>query len=115
MRRVVLFLTAGLLVLAASATARTGFPETIALPNGIQPEGISIGTGTTFYVGSIPTGAVYRGDLRTGEVGPPLVPGATGRAAIGVEYDRRLLFDAGGQTGKAFVYDARSGALVREV
>ena len=114
MRRVFLFVTFVLLVVVASATARTGFPETIALPNGFQPEGISIGKGVTFYVGSIPTGAVYRGNLRTGE-GAILVPGATGRAAIGVEYARGLLFVAGGPTGKAFVYDARSGALVREV
>ncbi len=102
MRRVFLFVTFVLLVVVASATARTGFPETIALPNGFQPEGISIGKGTTFYVGSIPTGAVYRGNLRTGE-GAILVPGATGRAAIGVEYARGLLFVAGGPTGKAFV------------
>ena len=41
--------------------------------------------------------------------------GATGRAAIGVEVDRGRLFVAGGSTGKGFVYDARTGALVREL
>ena len=76
-----------------------------------RPEGISIGNGTTFYVGSIPTGAVYRGDLRTG-TGAVLVPGATGRAAIGVEFDRGLLYVAGGPTGKAFLYASETGALV---
>ena len=35
--------------------------------------------------------------------------------AIGVEHDRGRLFVAGGMTGKAFVYNARTGALVREV
>ena len=51
--------------------SESAFPETIPLPNGFQPEGISIGKGTTFYVGSIPTGAVYRGDLRTGDGSRP--------------------------------------------
>jgi sugar lactone lactonase YvrE len=100
-------------VFAASGSA-TVFPETIALPDGFRPEGISIGNGTTFYVGSIPTGAIYAGDLRTGE-GSVFIAGATGRAAIGVEFDRGLLYVAGGPTGKAFVYDADSGELVREI
>jgi sugar lactone lactonase YvrE len=110
-----LLLTAALAALAASAAvAKASFPSTIALPNGWQPEGIAVGDGTTFYVGSIPTGAVYRGDLRTGK-GATLVPGAAGRAAIGVEHDRGRLFVAGGPTGKAFVYNAKTGALIREL
>jgi hypothetical protein len=114
MRRILL-LTAFLAVLTSSAAlAKASFPDVIALPNGWQPEGIAIGKGTTFYVGSIPTGAVYRGDLRTGK-GATLVAGAAGRAAIGVAHDRGRLFVAGGSTGKGFVYDARSGALVREL
>ena len=80
-------------VLVATAGAKAVFPETIPLPNGFRPEGISIGNGTTFYVGSIPTGAVYRGDLRTGE-GSLLVAGVAGRAATGVEFDRGLLYVA---------------------
>jgi len=114
MRRILL-LTAFLVVMTATAaTAKSSFPEVIPLPNGWQPEGIAVGNGTTFYVGSIPTGAVYRGDLRTGK-GTTLVQGASGRAAIGVEFDRGRLFVAGGSTGKGFVYDARTGALVREL
>ena len=93
------------LVCASLAGAKSTFPNVIALPNGWQPEGISVGNGTTFYVGSIPTGAVYRGDLRTGK-GATLVQGASGRAAIGIEHDRGRIFVAGGTTGKAFVYDA---------
>lgn len=96
-------------MVAAPASAGS-FPKILPLPNGFQPEGIAIGPRHTFYVGSIPTGAVYRGDLRTG-AGSVLVPGRDGRAAVGLELDRRgHLFVAGGPTGKGFVYDAATGA-----
>jgi sugar lactone lactonase YvrE len=96
------------------AAAGPAFPEKIDLPNGFAPEGIAIGHGHTFYVGSIPTGAIYRGDLRTGE-GRVLVPAAPGRQAIGLDVDRNeRLFVAGGPTGRAFVYDGRSGELLAE-
>ncbi len=115
MLRRMLLLTAAVAALAASAAlAKAAFPPTIALPNGWEPEGIAIGNGTTFYVGSIPTGAVYRGDLRTGR-GATLVAGAAGRAAIGVEHDRGRRFVAGGPTGKGFVYNAKTGGLIREL
>jgi sugar lactone lactonase YvrE len=114
MRRTLLLTSVVALVVASAAFAKASFPEVIALPNGWQPEGIAIGNGTTFYVGSIPTGAVYRGDLRNGQ-GSTLVPSAPGRAAIGIEHDRGRLFVAGGPTGKGFVYDARTGSLIREL
>jgi sugar lactone lactonase YvrE len=113
MRLVVTLLAAAALAPQA-ALATTQFPDTIALPNGWQPEGIAIGRGTTFYVGSIPNGAVFAGDLRTGQ-GSVLVPGAAGRAATGLKYDRGRLFVSGASTGKAFVYDAKTGALIEEV
>src|SRR5215204_1935146 len=95
------------LLVAATAAARP-FPEVIALPDGFRPEGIAM-TGTTFYVGSTSTGAIYRGDVRTGE-GDVLVPAQDGRAAIGVEVDRLgRLFVAGGATGHAYVYVAETG------
>ena len=95
------------------STFAQSFPDVIPLPNGFQPEGIATGTGTTFYVGSIPTGAVYRGDLRTGE-GAVLVPAQAGRSAIGLKYDDRsgVLFVAGGPTGYAYFYDGDTGANV---
>src|SRR5919109_251467 len=112
MRRTILLLAVA--AVAAPAALAQSFPPTIPLPNGFQPEGIAIGRGMTFYVGSIPTGAVYRGDLRTGR-GAVLVTGGSGRAAIGVAVDQRdRLFVAGGPTGKGFVYDA-SGGLLRAV
>jgi hypothetical protein len=98
-----------LAVASGVAAAAPSYPATIPLPRGFQPEGIAI-RANTFYVGSIPTGAVYRGNLRTG-LGAVLVEGQTGRAAIGVAVDNRnRLFVAGGPTGKAFVYNARNGA-----
>jgi sugar lactone lactonase YvrE len=106
----VLLLLGTVLVTPATAGAST-FPDTIRLPDGWQPEGIASGRGTSLYVGSIPTGAVWKGDARTGR-GDVLVPGRPGeRSAIGIKVDRRnRLFVAGGATGKAFVYDARTGA-----
>jgi sugar lactone lactonase YvrE len=96
----------------AAAPARP-FPDVLTLPPGFQPEGIAVGTGTTFYVGSIPTGAIYRGDLRTGE-GDLLVQPQAGRSAIGMKYDERTgyLFVAGGATGNAYVYDGETGAEI---
>jgi len=116
MRRSTLLGVAALaaLVLAVPLSAGGGLPRTIDLPNGFAPEGIAIAGDGTFYVGSIPTGAVYRGDIRTGH-GAVLVPGAHGRAAIGVDVDAQgRVFVAGGTTGKAFVYDGQTGALIAE-
>src|SRR5919106_1214371 len=56
------------------------FPEVIRLPIGFRPEGIEVGRGTTFYVGSVASGAIQRGNLRTGSV-EPLVSGGEGRPA----------------------------------
>jgi sugar lactone lactonase YvrE len=98
--------TIAALIAATPGGGQTAFPERIELPDGFQPEGIAI-SGTQFYVGSIPTGAVYRGDLRTGE-SSELVP-EQGRQAIGLKVDRGRLFVAGGPTGMAFVYDAATG------
>jgi sugar lactone lactonase YvrE len=101
--------------MAGNALAAS-FPDVIPLPNGFQPEGIASGAGTTFYVGSIPTGAIYKGDLLTGE-GSILVPAQEGRSAIGLKYDPRtdLLYVAGGGTGFAYVYNATTGENIAEI
>ena len=89
------------------------FPQVIQLPTGFQPEGIEVGRGTTFYVGSVANGAIFRGNLRTG-TGGVFIPGAPGKAATGIELDsRKRLFVAGAATGNAYVYNARTGALIR--
>ncbi len=89
------------------------FPEVIPLPTGFFPEGIAVGKGHTFYTGSLIDGAIYRGDLRTGE-GEILVPGQSGRIAVGMSFDRRSgsLFVAGGPSGQAYVFDGNTGAEV---
>ncbi len=113
MRRMLIAVTAALALFAPAALAKHGFPAVIQLPNGFQPEGIAIGHGNTFYVGSIPTGAIYRGNLRTGK-GAVFIPGASGRAATGLKFADGRLYVSGASTGKAFVYNARTGALLRE-
>ena len=109
-RRLLVLLVLGVLMAIPATAGAATFPDTIRLPDGWQPEGIAAGRGTSLYVGSIPTGAVWKTDARTGK-GDVLVEGQEGRSAIGIKVDRRnRLFVAGGATGKAFVYDARTGA-----
>jgi hypothetical protein len=88
------------------------FPDLIQLPPDFGPEGIAIGNGHTFYVGSLAAataGQILVGDLRTGaftELVPP-----TGRLAAGMKFDARTnyLFVAGATSGGATVYNADSG------
>jgi sugar lactone lactonase YvrE len=98
------------------------FPSVFNIPDGWQPEGIAVGRGSSFYVGSLLTGAVYGGDLRTGE-GEIVVPPQTNRVATGLTVDLRsnAIFVAGGGpalgptiSGSAYVYDAETGAELAE-
>src|SRR3954447_26506814 len=93
----------------AAVSAAVAFPQVIQLPTGFQPEGIEVGKGTTFYVGSVANGAIWRGDLRPGR-GTVFIPGAAGRSATGIEFDKRKqrLFVAGAGTGNAYVFNARN-------
>ena len=107
----------GLALVAAqvgTARGKREKPQTIALPNGFQPEGIASGRGNELFVGSIPTGRVVRVDPKRGTTSP-VVPQREGRAAIGLKYFQRSLFVAGGPTGRAFVYDARTGDDIANV
>ena len=102
----------------ASAGAKTLFPASIPLPAGFYPEGIAVGRGLDFYVGSLYGGAVYKGELLTGH-GRIFAVGAPGRVMAGLKADKRsgLLwavgFDAAG--GRAFVFDGSSGRRVAEI
>ena len=115
MRRLILLLSALLLLGASAAVAQSAFPSKIALPNGFSPEGIEIGKEHTFYVGSVASGAIYVGDLRTG-AGRILVEGAPGvRSATGLELEGDRLWVSGARFGNALVYNAKTGALLHQL
>lgn len=102
------------LVVSGGSLAAAPFPSRIDLPLGWQPEGIT-SSGTTAWVGSLANGAIWEANLRTGE-GRILVPGVTGRVAVGITYEAAhdRLWVAGGPTDSIRVYDASSGALLAE-
>ena len=106
-RTLLAFVVAGAFAATAVAGSATTPPKQIDLPNGILPEGIAI-QGNHFYAGSRANGAVYRGDVRTGE-GAFLVPGVTGRVATGLKVENGRIFVSGANTGNAYVYDAKTG------
>lgn len=113
MRRIMLLLlVAGLVLVALPAAAAPQFPDEIELPEDFFPEGIAIGKGSTFYVGSLNDGSVYKGDLRTGEgevVVDPVGPFST----VGIEVDNRdRVWVAGGPSGTGRVYDGETGGLL---
>jgi hypothetical protein len=99
-----------LALLVPAAPAGPPAQRTIALPDEFRPEGIASGTGSSFYVGSIPHGSVYRGSYRTGQ-GAVLVPPHAGRNHIGLKVDTRFdrLFVSGGPSKGIYVYDSNTG------
>ena len=102
---------------AVPASAHSSqFPAVIDLPGGFFPEGIAAGYGTTFYAGSLVDGAIYRGDVRTGE-GGVWVAGQSGQIAVGMDFDRESgnLFVAAGPAGAVRVYDSASAELTADV
>jgi streptogramin lyase len=108
-------LVALLLAIAAPSAVAQAFPDIIPLPNGFQPEGVTVGHGPTIYAGSLANGAIYRASLRTGE-GEVFIEGEAGAVAVGLSFDKRAntLFVSGGPTGVGRVYDADSGELLAE-
>jgi len=110
--RVLLLAVAVSATLAAPADAGPR-PERLPLPNGFQPEGIATYDRDEVLVGSIPTGALWRANVTTGE-GSLLAPAVDGRSAIGIEVAFGKVFVAGGATGKVRIHDARDGRVLRE-
>ena len=112
-----LTMVTGFSLLAALAMPASASPaaSTVPLPVDFQPEGIAVGTGDTFFVGSIRGGDIYRGDLSTGQ--GALFVNTSGRAALGMRVDeaRKLLFVAGGPGGHVYIYDSRTGSPVADV
>ena len=115
MRRFIILLGALLLLGASAALAQGTFPKKIALPNAWAPEGIEVGNGHTVYVGSVGSGGIWVGNLRTG-AGRILVEGAPGvRSATGLEFDRGRLWVAGARFGNTIVYNARTGKSITQI
>ncbi|MGH3507898.1 MAG: SMP-30/gluconolactonase/LRE family protein, partial [Nocardioidaceae bacterium] len=105
---------AGALLLLTAAGQ--SWPSSVPIPDDFGPEGVAMGTGSTFYVGSLPTGDIYSGDLRDGS-GGILVDAPPGRLAAGLRVDepRHRLFVVGGPTGEVYVYNSRTGADLRTI
>jgi hypothetical protein len=113
MRQILLILI--VLLMSAAPAMASPFPESIPLPDGYQPEGVAT-RGSTAFVGSLADGDVVTVDLRSGDVAH-LVDNdpADGRVAVGIAVERGLVLVAGGPTGRALVYDARTGAEVADL
>jgi len=130
--------------LSMGAAAQQNWPDAIAIPTGFEGEGIELGKGHEFFVGAnslaslfaeaffgVPpypvsalAGAIYKGNLRTGE-GAILSP-PTGKPVSGLSYDPRTdyLYAATGfvdLVNESFigqgviVYDASSGDVITEI
>lgn len=115
---------AGLAAVTLSAAACGGADENAAAeplrlpPEAGYPEGVATDPRTgDVYVGSTVDGTVYRANLRDGrrELTPFLAPRADGREAVtGMKVDPQgRLVIAGRSTGRIFVYDTGSGALLK--
>jgi hypothetical protein len=116
MRRVISLLSLALVtVLVTTPASAAPRPSSIPIPVDFQPEGIAVGEGNTFFVGSLRDGDIYRGDLRSGE--GALLVDVSGRAAVGMRVveDRNWLVVAGGATGHAYVYDTEDGSTVADL
>ena len=101
----------------AAAPAQAARPATVALPDGLQPEGIT-SSGSTYWVGSLNDGRIVVGDLARGGGSRVLLPGATGRQVRGLAFDARtnLLWAVGNVGTEAHVWalNASSGVVFRD-
>ncbi|MFF1308771.1 SMP-30/gluconolactonase/LRE family protein [Streptomyces sp. NPDC058307] len=94
---------------AHAADARhAAWPAQFPLPDGFQPEGITIGSEPYAYFGSLANGDIYRASLATGR--GKVVAKGSGRPTVGLKIDRHgRLFLAGGDSAEIRTVDARSG------
>ncbi|MFF9808379.1 SMP-30/gluconolactonase/LRE family protein [Streptomyces coeruleorubidus] len=99
-----------------AAHHRSPLPRSYTIPGSkTYPEGIARQHGTPyFYVGSTSDGTIYRGDVHQSETKVFVPGGEDGRTSVaGMKTDRAgRLIVAGGATGKVFVYDTRTRALL---
>lgn len=104
--------------LAGLATAAYGAPRPAeySLPgNAVFPEGVAFQDRTGyFFVSSTQDGTIFRGHVEDEAASVFLAGGLAGRtAATGLKVDEEgRLFVSGAGTGRMFVYDTASGALL---
>jgi hypothetical protein len=117
MRRIIVVMA---LVMASPTVAAATPSTTILLPGAISAEGITAGAGTTFYAGDVFGGDLFVGDVRRGRA-ERFIDVPAGVQSVGMDLDARhdLLFVAGGPvngvgSGKAYVYNTRTRALVAD-
>lgn len=88
-----------------------GVPTTLVLPDGFQPEGITIGKASIAYLGSLADGSIYRLHLGSGR--GRLVSVGSGTPSAGLKLDRHgRLFVAGAFGGDFRVIHALTGELL---
>jgi len=110
---------AGLLLslLGPGAGAAVRAPDRIDLPDGFQPEGITInaalGARARFaYLGSLADGDIYRVNLLTGK--GRVISQGPGTPSVGLKIDPRgRIFVSGGPAGNARVVDRKGAVLAR--
>ncbi|MQA98175.1 MAG: superoxide dismutase [Streptosporangiales bacterium] len=96
---------------AAAASSRSAAPTLIRLPDGFQPEGITI-KGHFAYVGSLRDGSIYRADLRTGE--GRIISMGPGTPSVGLKIDDQARLWVSGRANGARVVDSRTGTILME-
>jgi len=103
-------------LLAPAVSAGQRVPGHIDLPDGFQPEGITINTALGSrarfaYLGSLADGDIYRADLLTGK--GRVISQGPGTPVTGLKIDPRgRIFASGAGTGTARVLDRRSGKVL---
>jgi DNA-binding beta-propeller fold protein YncE len=109
-------LLGGLLAACAPKTVPTPEVTSYTLTGDkVYPEGIAYRAGSqNFYVGSTTDGTIFKGTLGKQATEILLPPVAERPSAIGMKVDDSgRLFVAGGGSGKMFVYDTGSRALIK--
>jgi Cu-Zn family superoxide dismutase len=120
--RLALATAAAALAATAALAASTAVPVVLAAPdkpsveyilteNNGNPEGVAWDPASqSFFTGTVTNGAIYRGTLGDTSV-DVWIPGAEGRAAVGMKVDAGLLYVAGGATGRITVYDIETASV----
>jgi Cu-Zn family superoxide dismutase len=103
--------------IAAASAGSTPRPSSYALPgDNVFPEGIAFQERTGhFFAGSTGDGTVFRGHVKKASATPFLPAGGDGRTFVtGMKVDDGgRLYVAGAASGLVFVYDTKTGNLIR--